>query len=192
MTTRTLLELPPQNIRKMSTKELRKSVSILRSTARKRYERLEKADLMTPSAKQLSKKSPSGETVLPTITGMDRTTLLNEFRRYRTFLYSKTSTVSGAKQVNEQRKQFIAETTGIKDFADDEINELLKMSNEMISEEIGYIMSSTDRINAIAKEYVKGKSKADIMRDAKARLTEVYERQEKNIHTSAFFNNDTD
>ena len=74
----------------MSGRDLRKAVSSLRSTARKRASRLEARGYDTPALTKLNKAGG-----LPTIKGMTESELRAEFHKYRNFLNDKTSTVSG-------------------------------------------------------------------------------------------------
>lgn len=195
MKTNQLLNLTIKDVSKMTEKELRQSVSVLRSTARKRYERLEKAGLYTQPMRTLSRKSPNDESVLPTVSGMDKITLRNEFKRYKAFLESKTSTVSGAKRVEQATRKMIEDVTGRNDFTDEEMTDILSMADEIsLTEEIGKIQSSTERISAISQEYTRSKSKDEILKGAKERLENAYElqQQQRNLSTSQFFDNSPD
>lgn len=103
-TTNQLLQLTQRELQKMTEKELRQAVSIVRSTARKRYERLTESEVYSPAQQKLWQGARDGA-VLPTVTSLDSTQLLNEFKRYKSFLKSKTSTVKGAKKVNRNIRE---------------------------------------------------------------------------------------
>lgn len=195
MTTNQILEMSLRDLSKLNEKELRKSVSILRSTARKRYERLAEQDIMTQSMRSFGRKSPDIDTVLPTVAGMDKVTLRNEFKRYKSFLESKTSTITGAKRVEQQTRKMVEEVSGRTDFTDEEMTDILSMADELsLTEEIGRIQSSTERISAVSQEYARNKSKEEIIKGAKERLENAYEmqQQQRNLSTSQFFEDTPD
>lgn len=200
MKTQDILKMSLRDVGKLNDKELRKSVSVLRSTARKRYERLvdyaekEGYSPIIPT-ESIMKHSPSGETVFPSVSGMDRTTLRNEFKRYKKFLELKTSTVSGTKKHIQSTKKFFEDITGQKDFTDEEMTDILSMADELsLTEDIGKIQSSTERISAVSQEYTRNKSKEEILQGAKERLESAYESQqrERNLSTSQYFDDSPD
>lgn len=189
MKTSDLLNLSPYQIGKMSEKELRKVVSTIRSTARKRWERLERKGLYSPAMKAFSKKAKGFDTVLPSVKDMDMITLRNEYRRYKLFLEAQTSTVPGAKKAMEQQTKLVNELAGRSDLSPSEASEILSMADDLkLADEIARIQSSTKRISAITEEYNTGKSKEEIMQDARKRLEEAYENRVNAISTSEYFN----
>ena len=90
--TSTFLEMTGKAFEALSGRDLRKAVSSLRSTARKRAARLDAGGYTTPALTKLNKEGG-----LPTIKGMTESELRSEFQKYRNFLNDKTSTVSGFK-----------------------------------------------------------------------------------------------
>lgn len=90
--TSTFLEMTGKAFEALSGRDLRKAVSSLRSTARKRAARLDAGGYDTPALSKLNKEGG-----LPTVKGLTESELRSEFQKYRNFLNDKTSTVSGFK-----------------------------------------------------------------------------------------------
>lgn len=179
MTTQQILNLTQKEIERMTEKELRKAVSVLRSTSRKRYERIVEADVYSQSAIALHRSSGSGG-VFPTVKGMDTITLLNEHIRYKQFLMSKTSTVGGARKTKNKTKNLIEDLSGGKEFTDEEITEIFLMADEL-KNEMNVLQSSTDRISAISEVYNPDLSKDEIMTRAREKMVEIYENDNPTI-----------
>lgn len=189
MKTSEALNLSPYQIGKMSEKELRKVVSTIRSTARKRWERLERQGIYSPAMKAFSKKAKGFDTVLPSVKDLDLVTLRNEYRRYKLFLEAQTSTVPGAKRAIDQQTKLVNELAGRSDLSPSEASEILNMADELkLADEIARVQSSTKRISAISEEYNTGKTKEEIMKEARKRLEEAYENRVNAISTSEYFN----
>lgn len=91
-----ILNMSQRDLMKMTDKEIRKVISSQRSIARKRLERLEAKEEYTPSLSDLMRSGG-----IPTVKGMDKISLINEYKRYRKFLGAVTSTVTGAKKVRQ-------------------------------------------------------------------------------------------
>ena len=179
MTTQQILNLTQRELERMTEKELRQAVSVLRSTSRKRYERLVEADVYSQSAIALHRSSGSGG-VFPTLKNMDTITLLNEQKRYKQFLMSKTSTVKGARKTKNKTKNLIEDLSGGKDFTDEEITEIFLMADEL-KNEMNVLQSSTDRISAISEVYDPDLSKDEIMTRAREKMVEIYENDNPTI-----------
>ena len=90
--TSALLNITGKAFEAMSGRDLRKAVSSLRSTARKRAARLDAGGYNTPALTKLNKEGG-----LPTVKGLTDSELRSEFQKYRNFLNDKTSTISGFK-----------------------------------------------------------------------------------------------
>lgn len=90
--TSAFLEMTGKAFEALSGRDLRKAVSILRSTARKRTARLNAGGYTTPALTKINKEGG-----LPSVKGMTESELRSEFQKYRNFLNDKTSTVSGFK-----------------------------------------------------------------------------------------------
>ena len=90
MTTKEILNIDGADFIGLTPKKLAQYVSSLRSTARKRASRLERKGQSTPALRGL--KNGGG---LPAIKGMNEQELKREFVRYKSFLESPTSTISG-------------------------------------------------------------------------------------------------
>lgn len=192
MKTKDTLELSQRQLEKMGDKELRRVVSTMRSTSRKRYERIVESEVYSQAAVALLKSS-KGDTVLPSVAGMDRISLLNEYKRYKQFLTSKTSTVTGARKVENKTKSMINDLSGGKNFTDEEVTELFIIADEL-KNEMNFLQSSTDRISAVAEVYDPSKTKDEIMQQAKNVMVSNYERENPTnnepiaIHPSRGFN----
>lgn len=91
--TRFLLALGGKEFSALKGRDLREAVGTLRSTARKRAARLEQGGYQTQALTYLERSGG-----LPTIKGMSEAELRREFIRYRDFLNSQTSTVTGFKE----------------------------------------------------------------------------------------------
>lgn len=179
MTTQQILNLTQKELERMTEKELRQAVSVLRSTSRKRYERLVESDVYSQSAIALHRSSGSGG-IFPTVKNMDSITLLNEHKRYKQFLMSKTSTVGGARKTKNKTKNLIEDLSGGKDFTDEEITEIFLMADEL-KNEMNVLQSSTDRISAISEVYDPDLSKDEILNRAREKMVEIYENDNPTI-----------
>ena len=111
-TTKELLNLTQKDLMNMTERELRKAVSTLRSTSRKRYERLTKADLFKGGSKA-AKELNRGGGLPPVKTLKTRAELVNEYKRYKKFLKSKTSTVGGARDHREKLRKALKKGAGV-------------------------------------------------------------------------------
>lgn len=179
MTTQQILNLTQRELERMTEKELRQAVSVLRSTSRKRYERIVEADVYSQSAIALHRSSGSGG-IFPTVKNMDSITLLNEHKRYKQFLISKTSTVGGARKTKNKTKNLIEDLSGGKEFTDEEITEIFLMADEL-KNEMNVLQSSTDRISAISEVYDPDLSKDEILNRAREKMVEIYENDNPTI-----------
>lgn len=179
MTTQQILNLTQRELERMTEKELRQAVSVLRSTSRKRYERIVEADVYSQSAIALHRSSGS-DGVFPTVKNMDNITLLNEHKRYKQFLMSKTSTVGGARKTKNKTKNLIEDLSGGKEFTDEEITEIFLMADEL-KNEMNVLQSSTDRISAISEVYDPDLSKDEILTRAREKMVEMYENDNPTI-----------
>lgn len=186
-TTQQLLNKTQREVTKMTERELRKAVSTLRSTARKRYERLLESDIYSPALDYLV-KSARGEYVLPPIKTLDVVELKNEYKRYKTFLQMKTSTVSGAKKAKKAQKE-ATETLVGRELTDEEITDLWQMVDELQSTDVGGVLNYkqiSETVGDIMLEHPDF-SKVDILDLARNRLVEIYENESTpNNFTSRF------
>ena len=194
MKTSELLNLSPKKISSLSEKDLRKVVSTLRSTARKRYERLAEKGFYTIPMKTLSSKSPNEADVLPEVKTLDVVSLRNEYKRYNQFLNAKTSTVSGARKAEKQARDFINDLAGHENFTDEEMNEIYKMAGDMsLTDEISKIVSSVDKVSSVVEYYSPNKSKKEILKSAKRKVKQIYEHKKRGeVSTSEYWYQDTD
>lgn len=187
MKTQDILNKDIRDVIKSSDKELSQMVSILRSTSRKRYERLEKTGLidLSPSAKNLIKGGG-----LPTVKGMSRNQLMQEFKRYTQFLSNKTSTVKGTRKYIKNIQDAVREITGNKDvFEDtDSLLRFYELYDELEETEIAQVLNYRAVMSTLDEVYNTNSdmSNENIIALAEARLNELYERENPttNIYTS--------
>ena len=204
LSTQQILNLSIKEVEKMGEKELRSAVSTLRSTSRKRYERLEEKEQFSPAMKGISTKSTSTETVFPTIKGMDVKTLRNEFKRYRTFINAPTSTLTGAKKYEKQQKSTFTDFFGIdeSELTDDEVETLWDVFDEMRNSGVGGVLNYRQVSDVVGEVYEerrsphsrKKKTKRALKTEIKKRLEKIYESEQlpAKVYTSAHFENATD
>lgn len=87
-----LLNLTPDQLMNMSRRDMARNISVLASAANKRIVRLEKSGVRSPALDYV--KSHGGKF---SVAGKTKNQLLIEYFRLQQFMFSKTSTVRGAK-----------------------------------------------------------------------------------------------
>ncbi len=137
MTTEQILQMNIRELEKLTPKELRQSVSTLRSTSRKRYERVVESELYSPSVESL-RKSATQEIFTPLRELADEQ-LINEFKRYRQFLKAPTSTVGGARKSNKKLREETKKATGV-DFDTDELLHYYSLVDQARKTEVGGVI----------------------------------------------------
>lgn len=189
MTTQQLLDLSLRELTKMTDRELKQAVSTLRSTARKRYERLVNSGevVNSPAAIYLQRGG-----LYPTIKGMDTVTLRNEFKRYKHFLGLKTSTVSGTKKYYKDMKEMLQATTGDDTFNDDEsLVEFWKLYDSAKNTDVGAVLNYRQVMNEVAEIYDNNSDlpTEELLQKIRERLQTVYENENtpQNVPVSARF-----
>lgn len=113
---------------RLNKSELRQAVSRLSSTANKRLSRLLKNDLISPA--QLEAMESGGKFGTK---GKDILALQVEFRRVSNFLTSRTSTVTGARALQEETRETLRDLYGI-NIDKDEYKKLLEGYSAIINE----------------------------------------------------------
>ena len=189
LTTTQIMNLSLKEFNKLSESDLRASTSTLRSTARKRYERLIESEIYSPAVESLHKSSVGKAAVLPTVKGMDKTQLINEFKRYKQFLSMKTSTVSGTKRSQANIRRETENIVGRK-LSESEVVDVWKITGELIDGGIGGVMNYkqvAETVSTIMEEQPQ-LNDAELKNEARKRLTEIYEREQvaSQIYTSQF------
>ena len=116
----------------LNKSELRQAVSRLASTANKRLQRLSKNDLISPA--QIEAKESGGKF---STRGKSELELQVEYRRVSNFLTQRTSTVTGARQLEEQTRQDIKAVYGI-DISKKDYDELLRGFSQILNESPEY------------------------------------------------------
>lgn len=190
ITLETALSFTTKQLNKMTESELRKVVSVTRSVARKRYERLVESDIYSPS-KEYLQKSAKGETILPTVKGMDKTDLINEYKRQRHFIELKTSTVKGTKKAQKEVQHATEEITG-RDLTPEEVTEVWETVGELQDGEMGGAFDYKKAVEETANiiEETPDIAHNDLKEEVQRRLIEIYEREQsaRSIYTSDKFN----
>lgn len=190
MITEDLLTLSLADLNNLNDTALRKVVSTMRSTARKRYERLQKGGLDSMVNTYFKKGAKNTEELLPTVKGMDRITLLNEYARYSRFLSAKSSTVKGARQVLKQQKQFIKQETD-REFNVEETLRFFDLYELAKKLEVGRVLDYNVVRDIVAEVYDKNmrKSNKTILSEVEERLQTYYENEfgTPGTTTSEFF-----
>lgn len=194
LTTKQILNKTQREVASMTEKELRQAVSTLRSTARKRYERIIEAEVYSPAIKSLW-RGVKGDNVLPTVSGMDIVTLRNEFKRYKAFLEKKTSTVTGSRKYMKSTKETAKEITGI-DLDDESAIDFWNLYDEAKETGVGGVLNYKDVMEVTADIYDSnsGESSEELLEKIKTRLEEIYESENVSsaIYPSGFVNDDSD
>ncbi len=178
-----ILNLNQRELQKMTDKELRQAVSTLRSTSRKRYERLVESDVYSPAQNALLKGSEGRTAIFTPVAELtDTTQLINEYKRYKGFLSSKTSTVRGSRKANkyikEQTETAMAERG---ETVPDGFNWLRYYHLVDVTEKLDVAGAFHYRVlkTVVDEEYSKNvdASEENIMSRVKARLEEMNERE---------------
>ena len=201
LSTKQVLNLSIKDVERMGQRELRQAVSTLRSTSRKRYERMEEREMWSPAMRGISSKSPNEDVVFPSIRGMDTTTLRNEFKRYRGFLNAPTSTIKGAKQYEKTQKDIITDVVG-EDMSEDEVTEFWEIYEEMKESDVGGVLDYKQVMEVVGDVYEerrnpnsrKKRTKRAIKQEVKKRLNKIYEDEQlpAKVYTSKHFDVPTD
>lgn len=201
LSTKQVLNLSIKDVERMGQRELRQAVSTLRSTSRKRYERMAEKEMWSPAMRGISSKSPNEDVVFPSIRGMDVTTLRNEFKRYRGFLNAPTSTIKGAKQYEKTQKNIITDVVG-ENMTEDEVVEFWEIYEEMKESDVGGVLDYKQVMEVVGDVYEerrnpnnrKKRTKRAIKQEVKKRLNKIYEDEQlpAKVYTSKHFDIPTD
>lgn len=174
----------------MTPQELRKNVSVLRSTSRKRYERVVKSDLYSPSVESL-RKSATQEIFTP-VRGLTDEQLINEFKRYRQFLKNPTSTVKGSRLANEKLREETKKAVGVDfggDFSTDEMLHYYSLVDQAEKTDVGGVLNYrivkevveevfTEKIDKRKETKEENKRfNRSVLKEVEKRLQEEYEKE---------------
>ena len=186
MTTEQILQMNIKQLEKLTTQELRQSVSTLRSTSRKRYERVLESDLYSPSVESL-RKSATQEIFTPLRELADEQ-LINEFKRYRQFLKAPTSTVGGARKSNKKLREETQKATGV-DFDTDELLHYYSLVDQARKTEVGGVLDYRIIKEVTEEVYNRRKDKRketkeenkrfnrSVLKEIEKRLQDIYEEE---------------
>lgn len=186
MTTEQILQMNIKQLEKLSSQELRQSVSTLRSTSRKRYERVVESDLYSPSVEALRKSAK--ENIFSTVKGMTDEQLINEFKRYRQFLKAPTSTVGGARKSNKKLREETQKATGV-DFDTDELLHYYSLVDQARKTEVGGVLDYRTIKEVTEEVFNKHKDKRketkeenkrfnrSVLKEIEKRLQDIYEEE---------------
>jgi len=173
MTISDIMGIDLETFNKMGEKDLRAITSRLVSASNKRIRRLEKNNVSSPayrslgSDKRFSTKLPSGTSKQQRVNKLKQ-----EFARARSFLSSKTSTMKGYNQYQQQIIDDIEQTTGQK-LQKGEISKVYEILHK--AQERGIVETNTTG--------KKGGSKGSIQ----AREIIVNMLHDKNVHEDNYF-----
>lgn len=185
MNTAQLLNLTQRDLMKMTDAELRKAVSTLRSTSRKRYERITRSGKFKNGTKA-TRKLERGGGLPPVKTLQDRESLINEFKRYKGFLKMKTSTLGGSKEYKEKLKDALKEGAGLSGESGTvfDNDDMLDMYTDILDDleeanlyEI-YYRKYMENLARTIKEH-PDKSREDIEKIVRDRVDEWYEEERR-------------
>lgn len=195
MTTEQILQMNLKQIEKLTTQELRQSVSTLRSTSRKRYERVVETGMYSPAVASLERKAEKNkQDVFSTVKGMTDEQLINEFKRYRQFLKNPTSTKKGTKQANvklheETEKVVDVGDVDIDDYTTDEWLHYYALVDEARKSDAGSVLDYNYAKNVVKELFNKNRHKRKdtregnkrfnkkILKEAEKRLQEIYDKE---------------
>lgn len=199
MKTQTVLNYTIKDVERLSDKELRQAVSTVRSTARKRYERLVDAEISSPAMRGIMTKSPDTDSVFPTVRGMDTTTLRNELQRYKMFINAPTSTKPGAIAYNKKQKDIITEMVG-DDMTPEEVTEYWEIYEDMKQTGVGGVLNYKKVMDVVGDVYEerrkphnrKKRTKRAIKSEVKKRLEKIYENENvpSKVYPSQYIDDD--
>lgn len=178
MKTEDFLRLTLSDIEKMTEKELRTAVSTMRSTARKRYERLQDKGLENVVRSHFKRGAP-GEDPLPTVKGMDEITLRNEYTRYKRFLSADT-TVKKVAAKAKQQTDYMEEFTG-KKMTEKQKDRFFTLYDATKNSAYSNVLHYRERAQIVAdvmksKEY-KRKANSTMLKEIENRMRLAYEKQ---------------
>lgn len=195
MTTKQIMNLTQRDLEKMTDAELRKAVSTLRSTARKRAERVKKAGVFkkgSPAVKELDR----GGGLRTVATLKERSEIINEWKRYKKFLKAKTSTVKGAREYKKKLREGLKKGAGLENqtdtiFDNDEQLAIFADVLDDLEESNIYELYYTKYMETLAQTIEKNpnKSKDEIASMVKERVDNWYEELKREngdygVHTS--------
>lgn len=197
MTTKQIMNLTQRELEKMTYAELRKAVSTLRSTARKRAERVKKAGVFKNGSAAV-KELDRGGGLRTVATLKERSEIINEWKRYKKFLKAKTSTVKGAREYKKKLREGLKKGAGLENqtdtiFDNDEQLETFADILDDLEESNIYELYYTKYMETLAQTIEKNpnKSKDEIASMVKERVDNWYEELKREngdygVHTSNF------
>ena len=174
-TTEQLLKLNVKQVNRMTESELRQAVSTLRSTSRKRYERIVEKEVYSPAIKELW-RGVTNDVPFPTVRNMDMTTLVNEYKRYSHFLKLKTSTVRGARKFQQGQKKGLVELTGV-EFSDEDTVAFWELYDKAKNTGVGGVLNYRQVAETTAEVYEEHPNwnSKKIISEVEKRLNKIYE-----------------
>ena len=195
LSTQQILNMTQDQVEALSDEELKAVVSTLRATAKKRWERMSEENIFSPAMSQFSKgvntKEVIKNAVVPTIKGMDRVRLLNEYKRYRDFLNSRTSHLKESRQYVNNLQEQVEDITGT-EFTFEELSEFYKLYDQAKETNVGHILYYRTIMDTVAEVYdddkFHNKRPKTILKEIEKRLNDIYESQAEpsSIYPSEF------
>lgn len=187
---KTDISIVKNEMKKTLDKEIRKEYAKLANIAKKRYQRIEKADLYSPAVEGLKKKADIN--TLFRSGGKDTQQLSKDMILLKEFVSSETSTVTGAKNFRNQSEEIL----GLKNVSRRTLSTIWRAINK--AKEVAPVIMNYQALGKRLHEYVKDKYDSfsyedtididsvveDIARQAIEEIGKLYENQSNEIEIS--------
>lgn len=187
MTVNEMLNLTPRQVKRIFSNptELAKTVSSMRSVARKRYEREVNIDISSPAVADLKKVTKrnlnSGRVtkaeLFPTVRNMSKQDLQREYYKYKNYLNDRTSTSKGLNEFyNEVRHNMGLDVK----LTQKQMSQLLDIWNKVRHNTV--ILEDNEKYNdtltEIATQLKDGVDPDEVLRNISDKLNIEYEQRE--------------
>lgn len=187
---KTDITIVKNEMKKTLDTEVKKEFSKLASIAKKRYQRLEKANLYSPAVEGLKKKTDTK--TLFRSTGKDTQQLAKDMILLKEFVSSETSTVTGAKNFKKQSEEVL----GLKNVSPVTLSTIWRAINK--AKEVAPVIMNYQSLGQRLYDYVQDKYESfsyedvididsaieDIAIKAIGVIGELYETQSNEIEIS--------
>ena len=181
-----ILNLKPREVKRIfaSREELAKTVSEMRSVARKRYEREDKINISSPAVADLKKavkRSGNGRTtkaeLFPSVRNMSKQDLQREYYKYKNYLVDRTSTSKGLEEFYSEVRANMG--LNIK-LSQQQMDKLLEIWNKVRYNTV--ILEDNEKYNdtltEIATQLKQGVDPDEVLRNVLDKLNAEYEQRE--------------
>lgn len=144
---KTDITIVKNEMKKTLDKEIRNEYSKLANIAKKRYQRIEKADLYSPAVEGLKKKTDIK--TLFRSRGKDTQQLAKDMILLKEFVNSETSTVTGAKNFRKQSEEIL----GLKNVSRTALSTIWRAINK--AKEVAPVIMNYQELGQRLYDYVK-------------------------------------